>query len=115
MVTAERQSVLPRLWPEIVRQTPPQTDVSCQTGTMRLISIGLFSLNVFMIDALTDCSFEKDECGWFSGSEVGEGSFVRTTSEEQKNTGSDLYPTENAEEKGSALHNYIHSSLSSVN
>ena len=38
MVTTGRQtchSVLPGLWPEIVRQTPTQTDVSCQTGTMK--------------------------------------------------------------------------------
>ena len=108
MVTTGRQtchSVLPGLWPEIVRQTPTQTDVSCQTGTMNIIfiTLGLSSLNNFWTDALTDCNFEEDECGWFSGSEVGEGSFVRTTSEEQKNTGSDLYPTENAEEKGSVL------------
>ena len=40
-----------------------------------------------------DCDFEEDECGWFSGSEVGEGGFVRTTSEDQSNGGSDLYPT----------------------
>ena len=42
-----------------------------------------------------DCDFEEDECGWFSGSEVGEGGFVRTTSEDQSNEGSDLYPTGN--------------------
>ena len=88
-----------------VRRLPSllrQTGVSCQTGTMKrkIRSLVLLLLNISLTNALTECDFEKDECGWFSGSDVGEGSFVRTTSEEQKTEGTDLYPSANVDENG---------------
>ena len=64
----------------------------------------LLLLGISFITALEECDFEKDECGWFSGADVGAGSFIRTTSEEQQNEGTDLYPTSNIEEKGTTVH-----------
>ena len=88
-----------------VRRRPSllrQTGVSCQTGTMKreIRTLVLLLLNISLTNALTECDFEKDECGWFSGSDVGEGSFVRTTSEDQKTEGTDLYPSANVDENG---------------
>ena len=60
----------------------------------------LLLLNISLINGLEECDFEEDECGWFSGGDVGAGSFIRTSSQEQQSEGSDLYPTANIEEKG---------------
>ena len=66
----------------------------------KIKNIFLLLLNICIINGLEECDFEEDECGWFSGGDVGVGSFIRTSSEEQQNEGSDLYPTPNIEEKG---------------
>ena len=69
--------------------------MSAQTETMKkkIKILLLLLLCTSLSRAMMDCDFEEDECGWFSGSEVGEGGFVGTTSEDQSNGGSDLYPT----------------------
>ena len=72
----------------------------------KLKLLTLLLLSISLIDGLEECGFEVDECGWYSGSDLGDGSFVRTSSEEQKNGGSDLYPSNNMEENGITLQNY---------
>ena len=63
-------------------------------------NIILLLLNISFINGVEECDFEQDECGWYSGGDVDAGSFIRTSSEEQQNQGSDLYPTPNLEAKG---------------
>ena len=66
----------------------------------KIKNIILLLLHISVINGLEECDFEEDECGWFSGVDVGDGSFIRTTSEEQEKEGSDLYPTPNIAENG---------------
>ena len=66
----------------------------------KIKNVFLLLLNICIINGLEECDFEQDECGWYSGGDVGAGSFIRTSSEEQQDQGSDLYPTPNIEEKG---------------
>ena len=40
-----------------------------------------------------DCTFEEDECGWFSGSSVGVGSWRRVTTQELEDEGMDVHPS----------------------
>ena len=39
------------------------------------------------------CTFEEDECGWFSGSSVGVGSWRRVTTQQLKDEGMDVHPS----------------------
>ena len=44
------------------------------------------------------CTFEEDECGWFSGSSVGVGGWRRVTTQELEDEHMDVHPSQDAAE-----------------
>ena len=62
----------------------------------KMLSAALVLSCLFANSVLGDfdaCTFEEDECGWFSGSSVGVGSWRRVTTQELKDEEMDVHPS----------------------
>ena len=62
----------------------------------KMLSAALVLSCLFANSVLGDfdaCTFEEDECGWFSGSSVGVGSWRRVTTQELKDENMDVHPS----------------------
>ena len=59
-----------------------------------LLCLSLFAASVFGdFDA---CTFEEDECGWFSGSSVGVGGWSRVSTQELEDQQVEVHPSQDA-------------------
>ncbi len=62
----------------------------------KMLSIALFLSCLFANSVFGDfdaCTFEEDECGWFSGSSVGVGGWSRVTTQELEDEHMDVHPS----------------------
>ena len=56
-----------------------------------------------------ECTFEKDDCGWFSGASIGVGSWRRVTTKELEDEGVDVHPASDASgDKTGNIITFIH-------
>ena len=56
----------------------------------------LFVLCTKVLSNFNECTFEEDECGWFGGESIGVGSWVRVTTQELIDGGTDVHPSRDA-------------------
>ena len=67
--------------------------------TCKMLSIAFILSCLFANSVVGDfdaCTFEEDECGWFSGSSVGVGGWRRVTTQELEDEDLDVHPSKDA-------------------
>ena len=53
----------------------------------------IFILFSSVFCTLNECTFEEDECGWFSAGSIGVGSWKRVTTQELEDQNVDVHPS----------------------
>ena len=53
----------------------------------------IFSLFCSVFGSFNECTFEEDECGWYSAGSIGVGGWKRVTTQELEDQGVDVHPS----------------------
>ena len=71
-----------------------------------LLYLHLLIFCELVVGNFNECTFEEDECGWFSGTSVGVGSWKRVTTKQLEDDGVAVHPTSDAsgEKTGKFFH-----------